>query len=61
MHVAAEQYELPRGRPVLEVSFRVLDFDVDAEVGHVGAVLGKQVATIHYLLGNAYEHVFERD
>ena len=58
----AEQNELPRDRPVLDVSFRALDFDVDAEVGNVGAVFGKQVAAIHHiLLSNADEHVFQRD
>jgi hypothetical protein len=46
----AEQHELPRDCPVVEVSFRVLDLDVNGEVGNVGAVFGKQVAAIHHTL-----------
>jgi hypothetical protein len=59
---APHAIQLPRDRPVSDVSFRALDFEVNAGVGNVGAVFWKQIAaTDHILQRNADEPVFQRD
>ena len=51
-----------RWRGTRGLPFAPWSFDVDAEVGNVGAVFGLQVAAVHdILLGDADQHVLQRD
>src|SRR5205814_3139077 len=58
----AEERQLARDRPVLDVAVRALDLDVHPEVWHVRAMVRIEAAAIDdVLLRESDEHVFERD